>query len=241
MRPRHIRAEASSSTRKPIEMMRSTPSPMTFSWGTIELAAVALEAGQAALDTEHARDGEPPDVGVEHPDGEPSGGHGRGQVHRDRGLAHPALARGDQDDLGGGADGGVLVALGDVEPGLGHGRGLLLGGHLGPLQADVGDPGDRPQAGADVTLDLGPQRAARGGEGDGDRDPALVVGAGRRATMPRSTMSLPSSGSITPRSRPRSSSRSTRGPSAPPAVEAGVGGTGGILPGWPGRTPGVTG
>ena len=89
----------------------------------------------------------------------------------------------------------------DVPPGLGHGRGLLLGGHLGPVERRRrSTPGQRPDPGPDVALDLGPQRAAGGGERDGDDDRAVVVDRRRPWPCPRSTMSLPSSGSMTPRS-----------------------------------------
>ena len=39
-------------------------------------------------------------------------------------------------------------------------------------------PGSDSDAGADVLLDLGPERAPGGGEGDGDGDDAVVVDPG---------------------------------------------------------------
>ena len=43
---------------------------------------------------------------------------------------------------------------------------------------DVVTPGQRADPSADVPLDLGPQRAARGGEGDRDHDVAVAVDRG---------------------------------------------------------------
>ena len=182
----------------------STPSPIGMMLGTHLL--VLGGALEPALDAEHAGDREAPDVGVEHADPEALGGQRGGQVHGDRGLAHAALARGDGDDPGGGGHGGVGRRLLHVPAGPGHGVGLLLGVHLGPVELHAGHAGERLDPGDDVLLDLGPQRAAGGGEGDGDGDEA-VVGRRRRAlAMPRSTMSLPSSGSMTPRSSAMTSS-----------------------------------
>ena len=53
---------------------------------------------------------------------------------------------------------------------------------------------------SDVALDLGAQGAAADRERDGDHDRAVGPSTGAAWTMPRSTMSLPSSGSMTPRS-----------------------------------------
>ena len=49
----------------------------------------------------------------------------------------------------------------------------LLGRHLRPVQAHVGDPGQRADPGPHVVLELRPQRAAGGGERDGDVDRAV--------------------------------------------------------------------
>ncbi len=109
-----------------------------------------------------------------------------------------------------GARRGVLRALGHVPPGLGHGGGLLLLGHLRPVELHVGDAGQRPDPGPHVALDLGPERAAGGGEGDGDDHLAVGLHAAPLA-MPSSTMSLPSSGSMTPRRTSSTSSGVGRG------------------------------
>jgi hypothetical protein len=57
---------------------------------------------------------------------------------------------------------------------------LLLGGHLGPVDAHVADAGGRADPRLDVGLELRPQRAAGGGQGQGDDDRA--VGIDLRAT-----------------------------------------------------------
>ena len=67
---------------------------------------------------------------------------------------------------------------------LGHGRGLLVGGQLGPVEPDPGHAREGADAGLDVLLELGPQRAAGRGEGDGDGDEAVVDdGALRHAEL----------------------------------------------------------
>ena len=79
-----------------------------------------------------------------------------------------------------GADGGLLLALGDVEPGPLHGPPLALGVELGPLDARPSlTPGRDPTRARTSALELGPQRAAGGGEGDGDDGGAVGAHLGR--------------------------------------------------------------
>src|SRR5699024_10380727 len=119
------------------------------------LLLLALAAsGHAARDPEHAGYGEAPHIGVEDTDLHASGGECGGEVRGDRGLADPAFAGGDEEDLGLGGDRGVLGQLGHVETGLGHGPGLLLLGHLTPVDLHRADAGGRGDPVADVALYL---------------------------------------------------------------------------------------
>ncbi len=178
IRPRHMRAVSSSSTRNPIDTTFNVPSPHGRTCGTIFLLRLARLALEAAVDAEHARDRETPDVGVEHADGETPRSQCGGEVRRDRGLADPTLARRDHDDLRGGRDLGVGRVGPRVPASLGHRRRLLGGVELGPVELDLPDAGQRADARPDVLLDLGAKRAARGGETDGDRHGAVVADAG---------------------------------------------------------------
>ncbi len=129
------------------------------------------------MDAEQARHGEPPDVGVEHPDGQAPPGHGHRQVDGDRALAHPALARGHRDHPGPVGDVGSRRRVPGQQAGPGHHRLAPLGVH------HAGGDDHRPHArqptdvGLDVGLDLGPQRAPGHREGHFDLDHALVVDA----------------------------------------------------------------
>ncbi len=101
----------------------------------------------------------------------------------------------------------LLVALGDVEAGPLHRPLALLGRHLVPPRGGRRvDAGQAADAGPHVALELGPQRAAGGREGQGDDDVRRRGRPRRSRTMPRSTTSLPSSGSMTPRSASRTAS-----------------------------------
>ena len=111
---------------------------------------------QLALHPEQARHREAPDVGVEKPDDEPPLGQGHRQVDRDRGLAHPALARRHSQDPGGGGDVGrqrpVLLRL---APRPVH-EGAALGGiHLAHHDLDHPDAGETAHPGLDVRPQLG--------------------------------------------------------------------------------------
>src|SRR3546814_10556979 len=95
---------------------------------------------------------------VEHADLATGGCDGGRQVHGDGRLADAALAGCDEHHLGGGTERGLLGSLGDVPAGLGHRRGLLLAGHLGPLDLHVGHARQAADASSHVTLDLRAQR-----------------------------------------------------------------------------------
>ena len=190
---------------------------------------------------EQAGHREPPDVGVEHPDGQAPAGQGHGQVDGDRALAHPALARGDGDDPGGVGDvGGRRRVLGQ-QPGPGHDRLALLGVHH--------PGGDRHR----------PRR--RGGRRRGSRrrcwiwvrsgqpatvratstaDRAAVDPMSTPVTMPSSTMSAPSSGSTTPRSAARTASSEGTGAPACHGPSSGVGLTWSPRQFYRARTPPAT-
>ena len=66
----------------------------------------------------------------------------------------------------------------------------------------LGDPRVGADAGLDVLLDLGAQRAAADRQLDPDRARARLGDTVTPLTMPKVTMSAPSSGSMTPRSSP---------------------------------------
>ena len=205
IRPRHSRADSSSSTRKPIETTSRRPSgppsvPGTGNeWGVMTARSPSSSRPSRRPSMPSMRGIEKPQMSASMmPTFRPGGGQGRGQVDRDRRLADPALARGDGQDLGGGRDGGVAGPVDRVLAGHVHRGRLLLGRELTPADLDLGHPGERLDPGLGVLLDLGPEGAARGGEGDVDGDQAVGADRGPLA-MPSSTMLLPSSGSMTPR------------------------------------------
>ena len=131
---------------------------------------------QLALHAEQPGDGEAPDVGVEDAHGQAPAGQGHCQVDGDRGLAHPALARGDRQyprrrgDVGG--EGPVLLGL---QPGPVHQGGALGPGHLAQLDAYRGDPGEAAHPGLDVRSELGPKGTAGDGEGHLHIDLAVAM------------------------------------------------------------------
>ena len=192
----------SSSARNPIESTRRIPSPTRRSSGTIFLS----RASTLALHPEQAGDREAPDVGVEDPDGQAPPGQGHGQVDGDRGLAHPALARGDGQHPGGG---------GDVGGRRRSSRALQRARAMSALRwsASISPGGDRhdPHAGeAPTRVSTSVRIWVRSGQ------PATVRAtststvppgdADGRVTMPRSTMLSPSSGSTHRRSAARTAS-----------------------------------
>ena len=92
----------------------------------------------------------------------PRGGEGGGEVDGDRRLADAALARGDQHDLGGGRERRCPRARWATFQ-----RALAMAAAFSSwvisVQSSVTlvDAGQRADPGADVALDLGPERAAR--------------------------------------------------------------------------------
>ena len=222
----------SSSARKPIDSTRSRPSP------TAELEGdhLLVPGLHLARHPEQPGDREAPDVGVEHPDGQPAAGQGHRQVDGDRALPHPALARGDGQHPGGVGD------VGDAARGPGPAAGP---GPSPPCAAR------RPSPRWSPTTRRTPSRAptwvstswliwVRSGQPATVRatSTSTVPASGNRTavTMPRSTMSAPSSGSTTARRASRTCS--AEGP-APAARSASGGASGGVTLGiLPGRPPG---
>ena len=141
----------------------SRPEPTTRSFGTMSGLLPALDG--VGLETighaEHARHGEAPDVGIEDADGVAHRRDRGRQVHGDARLADAALAARDGEDAGGGGDLGVGSVLAGVPAGLEHRLAALVGVHLAPLDAHVGDAGMTGDPGLDVALDLGAQWANR--------------------------------------------------------------------------------
>ena len=78
---------------------------------------LAVAAAEAALDAEHARHAEAPDVGVEDADGEPARRERGGEVHGDRRLADATLAARDREDARGRRHLGGRGVLAGVEAG----------------------------------------------------------------------------------------------------------------------------
>jgi hypothetical protein len=144
-------------------------------------------------DAEHLRDREAVDVGVEDGDVMALLGQRDRRVHRDRRLAHAALARGDAEDAGLGAGRhervgaallvaqplslpvvvavvGVAAACRRSHP-LPYGVALLVGHHR-HVDLHVVHAVEGQQGGGDPVGDLGPQRAAGHGEGHEHADGA---------------------------------------------------------------------
>ena len=134
-------AVLSSSTRKPIETTFSRPGgpagSSRFATSSVLGWILPSAPAESAVDAEHPRDAEPPDVGVEHADRQAPGRERGREVHRDRRLADAALAAGDGQDPGRGGDLGARRVLARVQAGALHRRRLLLLGHLAVLDADV--------------------------------------------------------------------------------------------------------
>ena len=128
---------------------------------------------EAVVDAQQPRHRETPDVGVEHPDGEPLRRHGCRQVHGDGALAHAALAAGDGEHTRGDRHLGVRGVLAGIPASLQHHIAAFLAGHLAPVDLHRGDPGVHGDAALDVFLDLCPQRAAADGELDAHGDQAV--------------------------------------------------------------------
>ena len=128
---------------------------------------------ETSFDSEHARDGEAPDIGVDHADGETTHGKGGGDIGGHRGLADATLSGSDGQHPGtGGHPIGPGVGLG-VQAGRIHGVRLLIGGHLGPVDLDRGDARKALDAHLDFATQLCLERTTGRGEGHGDHDPAI--------------------------------------------------------------------
>ena len=136
------------------------------------LPGPGLDVTLHAQETGH---GETPDVGIEHADHVTACGQRDGQVHRDRGLADAALARGDGQHPGAGRHRRLRSILLGLPAGTGHDGGPLVCVHGGDPHLDGGHPVERPGVADDVTLDLRAQRAGGDGQGHVDRDPSPVL------------------------------------------------------------------
>ena len=201
MRPRHMSAVLSSSTRKPIDTTLSVPARRRSAFGTRPRSAdLAVGAAEAAVDAEHARDAEAPDVGVEDADGEPARRERGGEVHGDRRLADAALAARDREH-----------ARGRRRPRWARrARGRSSGRAASPPTSAPGSsrrsrpsPSATPGRPRDLRLDVLAGSGARsgqpgGGERDLDRRRRRRASTATSSTMPRSTMLAWSSGSMTP-------------------------------------------
>ena len=137
------------------------------------IAAVHLLSLERLVDAQQTRHAEAPDVGIEHPDGETLRGDCGCEVHRDRTLPHAALAAGDGDHLAGEGHVRVGRVLAGVPAGLQHHVAALVAGHLAPLDPHVGDARVHGDAGFNILLDLGTERAAADRELDPNGDDSL--------------------------------------------------------------------
>ena len=124
-----------------------------------------LDRGRAAGDAQHPRHRMAVDVGVHHADLVARGGQRRGQVDRDRRLAHPALAAGHRVDPGQrGRLGERDLRLGPPAAQLGLQVPPLLIAHHVQVHADRGHAGQLADRRGDVAGDGVPQRAPRDGQ-----------------------------------------------------------------------------
>ena len=142
------------------------------------------------VDTEHARDREAPDVGVDDRHIAAPLGQRHSQVGGDRRLSDATLAGGDEQHPGAAASLAErnLSALGVPVGGVGSGGGgrvavdhradglALPVGHDGELDGHRADAVEWGDGLADGALDLGLEGAAGHGEGDGDAYRAAVDG-----------------------------------------------------------------
>ncbi len=155
---------------------------------------------------EQPRHGEAPDVGVEDPDDQSSGRQCDGQVDRDRGLADAALARRDGEHPGGGSDGRLGRVLPGLPAGPRHDRRPLVGVHGGRPRPGPSAPSRVTARGSTTSRSIwlrSGQAAMVSATSTVTSPPSTMMSR----TMPRSTMVSPSSGSITARSRSRTSPR----------------------------------
>jgi hypothetical protein len=156
---------SSSPERKPIEMTFNSPEPTT----SLERDHLAGRGFDGAVHPEQPRHRVPPDIGVEQADDQPPPGQGDGEIHADRRLADPTLARRDREhprrDRDVGRDGSVL----SLEPCPRHQCRALGGVHHASAHLDVLDT----RQGSHVALDIGTELIAKraGGDGEGDLYP----------------------------------------------------------------------
>ena len=174
-----MRASVSSSTSRPIDTTSRRPVPTGTEWGWMRRPPSALaSAWRRPFEAEHAGDREAPDVGVDHADGEAPLGQGGGQVGGDGGLAHAALAGGDGEHAGAGGHGvraGRPWAFLRAMPIAAAFCSGVISVQSMPTEVT---PGRRLTRLTIVPLDLGAQRAAGGGEGEGDADGTVGVDGG---------------------------------------------------------------
>ena len=178
MRPRHIRADSSSSTRKPIETTSSTPSPIGALVGD-DLLVARLEPSRRPS-TPSMRGTEKPQMSASStPTVKPWAARAAARFTVTDDLPTPPLpeATAMTRVVAGTAVSGAAPST--FQRALAMAVGLLVGVISVQSSFTPVTPGERLDPGQDVLLDLGPQRATRGGEGDGDRDDA-VVGHGDR-------------------------------------------------------------
>jgi len=131
------------------------------------------------LHAQHAGDREAPHVGVDHRHVAPSAGERHGQVGGHRGLADPALARGDQEHPG------LAAGIGERDrPALGVAVGLLAAGGGGRVAVQHGAERGPLVVGHDREVEVDRVDAVEGGDGPihpvGDLGPEGAAGDGER-------------------------------------------------------------
>ena len=167
---------------------------------------VVLDRLESFGHAEQAGDREAPDVGVEDADGATLARQGDGEVDGDGALADAALAAGDGQHPRRRRHLRVAGVLACVPARLEHHLAALLGGHLAPHDADVGDAGVDAEAALHLALDVG-------AIGQPPMVSLIVTVTTPSAatitdgTIPSVTMSAPSSGSTTVPSTASTSSR----------------------------------
>ncbi len=129
-----------------------------------------LDLGGPLGGAQHARNAVAVDVGVDDADLEAARGHGGGEVDRDGGLAHPALAAGHREDAGqrAGLVERDLLLRAAVAAQLGLQDLALLGAHDVELDLDARHAFDLADGGGDVAGDGVLHRTAGHGEVDAD-------------------------------------------------------------------------
>ncbi|CAB4662073.1 unannotated protein [freshwater metagenome] len=116
--------------------------------------------------SQHARNGEAPNIGIENTNGFAGRGKSSCKVDGDRRFAHTTLATGDGKDARAGGHCGISGVLAGIPAGTRHDGCALIGCHLAPVDLHLLHPGMHFQAATNVLLNLGAQRAAADGELD---------------------------------------------------------------------------